>query len=895
MTTNLPTLENAYQQDVVSIEAELSSESNRGLSEQAARQALARYGPNTIQTEKLRSLVSIFLTQFYSPMVLLLGVAAGLSFYFKEWLDGMAILVVILVNALIGFYMEWQSNRSMNALKKLTSVPAKVIREGQLKEIPSDDVVPGDILFVEAGDLILADARIFQATQLEVDESALTGESLPVAKENRRIYEQVPLAERNNMLFKGTFVTKGNTRAVVTGTGMDTELGKIASLVQQAQQAATPLEKKLGVFSKKLIGITVGLVVVIFAAGIWQEADFIKVMETSIALAVAAIPEGLPIVATLALAQGMLRMAKHNVIVKKLAAVETLGGTSVICTDKTGTLTENKIEVNTISLASGIAELFYDAAKRIELPEALSGDPAYAILNQCCVLCNTANLEFKGDQALEVGDPLEVGLLKYAVSAGLNVAALRKQFPKVKEQAFTSETKVMGTLHESGKGYKAFAKGAVEELLNQCAFVLVKGKPEAFDDLSRRQWIASAEQLAGEGLRLLGFAFKEQAQLQEDFMADLTFLGVLGLLDPARKEVPQAIAECKSAGIKVIMITGDHPATARNIGLKLGLLADTDGRVLHGKEMKDYASLTPADRQLWLDTSIFARVTPKQKLDLVTLLQEHKAIVGMTGDGVNDAPALKKADIGIAMGQRGTQVAQEVADMVLKDDSFSSIVLAIKQGRIIFENIKKFVTYLLSCNMSEMLVVASASLLNLHFALIPLQILFINLVTDVLPALALGVSAGNPLIMQNNPRDPAAEIISNKRWLAIGTYAAVITVCVLGAVLFSHYILHKQEGWDPKLCNNILFFTLIFSQLWHVFNMSSARIPFFSSEVIHNKYVWYALASCLAIVGLAYQLPIIRRVLGILPMSTYDWLTCLSFSFLSMVLIQIFKRSKIIL
>ena len=356
-----------------------------------------------------------------------------------------------------------------------------------------------------------------------------------------------------------------------------------------------------------------------------------------------------------------------------------------------------------------------------------------------------------------------------------------------------------------------------------------------------------------------------------------------------------ALEECRSAGIQVMMITGDHPATARNIGLKLGLMEGADtAAIMHGKEMKDFTRLTDQDKKRWLGTRIFARVTPKQKLDLVTLLQENKHIVGMTGDGVNDAPAIKKADIGIAMGLRGTQVAQEVSDMVLKDDSFASIVVAIKQGRVIFENIKKFVTYLLSCNLSELFVVALSSVLNLHFALVPLQILFINLITDVLPALALGITEGNDLVMKNKPRNPDAPIIDNRQWKSIFAYATVITVCVLGAILVSHYLYHQTELWNTRLCNNILFFTLVFSQLWHVFNMSSAKVSFFRSEVVKNKYVWYALLTCIVLVSTAYFLEPVREVLNIYSMSSVDWAVTLGFSLLSLFFIQVLKRFKIV-
>jgi Ca2+-transporting ATPase len=782
----------------------------------------------------------------------------------------------------------------MNALKKLVSLPARVFRDQKLQEIPAEQIVPGDILFLEAGDMVAGDARIFNPMQLEIDESALTGESLPVAKFNSVLPEGTVLAERTNMIFKGTFVTKGNARAIVTGTGMNTELGKIAGLVEGAKQSATPLEKKLEKFSKRLIWITLVLVVLIFIAGLFHEADLVKVMETSIALAVAAIPEGLPIVATLALAKGMLRMAKHNVIVKKLAAVETLGGTNVICTDKTGTLTENRIEVNTVLIPDGKAEIKYGPGGEMVIPAAISSAVNFQLISCVSVLCNTAVLDVADGQTREIGDPLETGLLKYAVRAGINIESLRKEAPEIRSEAFSSETKVMGTVNKIGSGYRISAKGAVEELIARCSFIMVGGSVITLDEKMKQDWIKKSEDMAAEGLRLLGFAYKEKSSDDKDFMNDLTFLGVLGLLDPARREVPAAIQECREAGIKVIMITGDHPATALNIGLKLGLVNEEEKTVIHGSEMKDYSELSQEDKIRWRNTHIFARVTPKQKLDLVTVLQEDKSITGMTGDGVNDAPAIKKADIGIAMGLKGTQVAQEVSDMILKDDSFTSIVVAIRQGRIIFENIRKFVTYLLSCNMSELIVVAIVSLLNLQFALLPLQILFINLVTDVLPALALGVSEGNTLIMKRCPRNPQSEIISGRRWIAIVVYAVTISFCVLGAVLFSHYIVDGGGQWDLKTCNSILFYTLIMTQLVHVFNMTSAKMSFFVNEITTNKYIWFALALSVAVIFFSYQISVIRMVLGVSELATADWSICVAFSIVSLIFIQIFKRLRLI-
>lgn len=852
----------------------LQSDGTAGLSASESQKRFKEYGTNKIESKKGKSVWLIFLSQFKSPIVWLLVFAAGLSFYFGEILDAIAILAVILINALIGFYMEYQAERSMNALKKLSAVPAKVLRDKKLEEINAEDIVPGDVIYIEAGDMVPADGRIFNASQVQIDESALTGESVPVEKQIQKLSADTTLAERNNMLYKGTYSTKGNGYMVVTDTGMDTELGKIARMVQSAEQAATPLEKKLEDFSKKLIWITVGLVVVIFVAGLLNGQKLLEMLETSIALAVAAIPEGLPIVATMALAQGMMKMAKYNVIVKKLSAVETLGGTNVICTDKTGTLTQNKIEVNKIVTPADNTE-------------------ALEIINRIAVLCNTAELQNSNGSVKEIGDPLETGLLKFALKSNFNIQDCRSKFPKIKEEPFSSETKIMATLHQTANDLTIYAKGASEELLKRCDRVVEKEGITELNAEKREYWMQKAEELANSGLRVIAGAYKPNAPTEGNMTENLVFVGLFGMIDPPREEVFAAIEECKSAGINVIMITGDHPATAKNIALKLGIADNNNIKAMVGKEMGDYEHLTEQEKSNWLDTKIFARVSPKQKLDLVAVLQERKYIVGMTGDGVNDAPALKKADIGIAMGLRGTQVSQEVADMVLKDDSFSSIVVAIKQGRVIFDNIRKFVIFLLSCNLSELIVIATASVFNLHFQLFALQILFINLITDVLPALALGVSEGSPDIMQRPPRNMNEPIIDRKRWTTIFFYSIVIGAISIGAVFVSHFTVHKTELWNPELCNNILFFTLIFSQLLHVLNMGGNHSSFFKSEVFRNKYVWGAIALSVAILIGMYAIEPVRKVLSLYAMSASDWLISVGASVVSLIIIQIGKKLKI--
>jgi Ca2+-transporting ATPase len=881
--------------DYSSVLSELHADPESGLLSAEASRRLSFIGYNKIESGKRISPFRILINQFISPFVLLLTVAAGLSFFFEEWLDGFAIIAVIIINAVIGFFMEFQAERSMEALKKLTSVPARVVRDGKITEIPSEEVVPGDILFVEGGDMITADARVIQASQFQTDESALTGESLPVEKNTRVLAQDVSLAERHNMLYKGTFVTKGNGRAVVVHTGMTTELGAVARLVQQASQAATPLEKKIQQFSKKLIWITVGLLIIIFIAGILNGQKIVQMLETSIALAVAAIPEGLPIVATLALAFGMLRMAKYNVIVKKLSAVETLGGTNVIVTDKTGTLTQNKIEAAYMEVYNAASRINVDvsnASIRFIDDNTLIDTPAHTQLHRIAALCNTAAYHYDGQVEKESGDPLEVGLLKMVFSSATKPEDHQKQFPKVEEIPFSSDTKIMATLHKNNQDYYIAAKGAVEELLICCSSVLEGNEIIELTDDKRKQWLANAEKQAQSGLRMLAFAFRPTKEKEKDFLHHLTLAGLIGFIDPPRPEVPAAIEECKSAGIKVVMITGDHPATAKNIAMQLGL-ANEEDEVMHGNTMKPYDQLTDADKEKWMHTPVFARVSPEHKLSLITLFQEKKMIVGMTGDGVNDAPALKKADIGIAMGQRGTQVAQEVADMVLKDDAFSSIVLAIKQGRMIFDNIRKFVIFLLSCNLSELLIVAIASVLNLHFQLFPLQILYINLITDVLPALALGVTEAAPHIMQRKPYLSEVSIIDRKRWTAIFTYSSIIAITSIGAVFLSHELLHNTEGWNRELCNNILFYTLIFSQVLHVFNMSFERgVPFHKTEVFRNKYVWYAVASCIVLAMVSYWVVPVRNVLEVTIYGWKDWAIVIAASFLSLFLIQLAKRMK---
>lgn len=878
-------------------EARIGLETNyeSGLSTSEAKKRTELFGENIIRKKKEQSAFLLFLDQLKSPIVYLLLFAVCVSFFFQHWMDGYAILIVILINTAIGFAMEYQAKRSMEALTKLTKVNAKVFRDNALQEILSENIVPGDILFMEAGDLIPADARIFESSQFQADESSLTGESIPVEKAERILEKETSLAERVNMVYKSTFVTKGNAKAVVTHTAMQTEIGKIAEMVQSADKSITPLEKKLEDFGKKLIKVTVVLVVIIFIGGILNGQKIDKMLATAIALAVAAIPEGLPIVATLALAKGMMKMAKYNVIVKKLSSIETLGGTNIICTDKTGTLTFNKIEVNCIYTSDGKTEISAANHKRENPDKNTQQNNSFELVKKIVVLCNTAQLIVKDNEIKEVGDPLETGLLMFAHLQGIDIENFRRQHPKTKEIPFSSETKIMATLHQAEQHYFVAVKGATEELLKKCTLIYQNGEAVTLDETTKAHWIKEADLLSREGLKVIATAFKNNTESISDIPDQLVFVGLVGLLDPPREDVFSAIKECKSAGIRVIMITGDHPATAKNIALKIGLLDSENEEVIHGKNMKDFKDLDTQEKERWANAKIFARVSPKQKLDLIQVLQEKHFVVGMTGDGVNDTPALKKADIGIAMGKRGTQISQDVADMILQDDSFSSIVIAIKQGRVIFDNIQTFVIYLLSSNMSELFIIAITATFNLPFQLAALQILFINLISDVLPALALGVTKGKNSIMMQAPRNMNEPIINKKHWTAIVVYSIVIMLCAVGAVSFATLTFYKTEMSGNLVNNNILFYTLIFSQLLHVFNMSPNRhIPFYKTDVFRNKYVWYAVLISFILSIITYLIEPLRHVLSIHEMTLKCWFIAGGFSFLSLIIIQILKKLKLI-
>jgi len=884
---------------VEEILALLDIDPRQGLSTLEAGKRTRRYGPNTLQEIKPQTTLSIFVNQFKNLIVYFLVAAALLSFTIGDSVEGLAIVAVILINATIGFITELKGVRSIEALRKLGTVSSRVRRNGMVSDIPARDLVPGDIIILEGGDIITADLRILAASKLQADESPLTGESLPVAKSADILPLAVPLAERTNMLFKGTAITRGSGEAAVAGTGMNTELGTISALVHETVDEITPLEKRLNQLGHWLIWVCLGVAGLVGISGIAAGRDIYLMIETGIALAVASIPEGLPIVATIAMARGMWRMAKRNALVKDLGAVETLGATSVICTDKTGTLTENRLTAAALALSNVHLTINMNTGDdgKVFTSEDGSGfwpDTDGPLLRtlEACVLCNNAELPAPAEGRIlqVVGDPLEVAMLSLGARVGLTRRGMNDKLPEQREEAFDSETKMMATYHRQAKGYRVAAKGGPESILAVCASILTPDGKQELSEADRTDWIKRNEVMAAAGLRVLALAEKEVEQLEAPAYANLVFLGLIGLIDPPRQDVKQVLQECAEAGIRVIMVTGDQPVTAQAIGYAVGLVDEARARVVHGSDLKPVDALTPEEKKELLTASLFARVSPKQKLDIIALHRDNGAIVAMTGDGVNDAPALKKADIGIAMGLRGTQVAREASDMILRDDAFASIVHAVEQGRIIFKNIRSFVVYLLSCNLSEIMIVGLAAFANAPLPLLPLQILFLNLVTDVFPALALAASEASPAIMKQPPRLKGEPIMDGGRWFSVGIYGLVITASVLGALALA--LLYF--GMDEKMAVTVSFLTLAFAQLWHVFNMRDKNSGFFNNEIVRNPFVWGALVLCSLLLAATVYVPLLAEVLNITNPGAKGWLLILVMSLLPMVVGQtwLFLKSR---
>lgn len=906
-----PTIEDmrAYQRSVEEVVAELDSNVQHGLIESEAQSRLETYGLNELQAEKPIPAWRKFLAQFEDVLVILLliatAVSVGVWIYERDSAlpyEGIVIFAIVLLNGILGYIQEARAEQAVAALRAMAAAEATVTRGGQRQRVHATDLVPGDILLIEEGDTVPADARLIEVTALQAAEAALTGESTPVSKNTSPIPEEVGLGDRHNMIFSGSAITYGRGKAIITATAMQTEMGKIAGLLQRTQEEETPLRQELDRTGKLLGGIVVVIAVIIVGTIIFIEqvrdvSALVDVFILGVALAVAAVPEGLPAIVTAVLAIGVQRMVSRNAIIRKLPAVETLGSATVIASDKTGTLTKNEMTVRTVVTASGRVSFSGTGYA----PEGEMLQDGHAVTDQALQtevektlraadLANNAVLQQRDGQWMIQGDPTEGALIVAARKARLREEALDARFARVGEVPFSSERKRMSTVHQDTEKQDRliiFTKGAPDVILNQCTHERIGEEVRPLTDERRNEIRATNEELASEALRTLGIAFRtiprdgRPSDVDEQVEQELVFLGLVGMIDPPRPEAQEAVQRAKQAGIRAMMITGDHPKTAAAIAYELDII--TGDRVVTGAELEKQS-----DEQLEAmvcDVSVYARVNPEHKLRIVQALQHNGDIVAMTGDGVNDAPALKTANIGVAMGITGTDVSKEAADMVLIDDNFASIVAAVEEGRTIFANIQKFLRYLLSSNIGEVVTmffgVVLADVIGLtgegnEAVVLPLlatQILWINLVTDGAPALALGLDPTDPDVMNRPPRDPKSGVITTQMWAGIvfvGIIMAIGTLFVLDFVLPGGLIAGRGE---LRYGRTMAFTTLVLFQLFNVFNSRSDERSAFR-DLFANRWLLGAVSFSLALQVLVIYLPFLQSAFQTVPLSSNDWLFC---------------------
>jgi len=846
-----------------------------GLSPREVSERLERFGPNILAEFHAVSWFTILWRQLRSFVVYLLIAGSVLSFALGDQLEGVAILVVIVINTLIGFVTELRAVRSTEALRQLGSTETTVRRGGTVQRVSADNLVPGDIVLFEGGDVVTADVRLLAASRVQSDESLLTGESIPVEKAIEVLPEETLIAERDNMLFKGTAITKGNAEGVVVSTGMQTELGRITALVQTAADKKTPLEERIDSLGKVMGWLCIALVTVIGILGLLSGKELTDVIKTAIALAVATVPEGLPIVATLALARGVLRMARRNALVEQLSAVETLGSTSVILTDKTGTLTENRMTVTDVIVPRQSAE------DPVTVGIPLAGQPAETDddvrrLIIAAALCSDASVGTDDSgREVRVGDPMEIALLLASREIGLNHEEVLREEPRISEEAFDPDIKMMATYHRRGDAMRVIVKGAPEAVIRRCVAVRTTEGAEPLNDSTLEVWRRENHRVASDGLRMLAIAERVDRSHDGDPYRDLTLLGLVALSDPPRSDVIDSIQQCHRAGVDVVMVTGDQAPTAEHIAGAVGLIpAEHKGHAITGAELQALFDKGAEGASKLRKTHVYARTDPEQKMKLLSFFQSEGETVAMIGDGVNDAPALRQSDIGVAMGKRGTQVAREASDMILQDDRFATIVVAIRQGRIIFRNIRTFVFYLLSCNLSEIITVGLASAINAPLPILPMQILFLNLVTDVFPALALGVGESGPFIMEHPPRPKTEALLAPRHWARLAGYGLVMSAAVLAGLAISLLVFDM----NTKRAVTVSFLILMGAQLGHVFNMVSPRSGFVRNEVTRNPWVWGAVILCTGLLVAAVYVPILSEVLGTEEPGREGWMLILTLS-----------------
>ena len=864
-----------YRESKEEVLKELGANEQQGLTNKAAQEKLAQVGPNALVEGKKKSVVEVFLEQFKDLMVIILIVAAVISAFTGNLESTAVIIVVLILNAILGTVQHVKAEKSLEALKSLSAPAAKVLRDGKKQEIAAKDVVPGDILLLEAGDLVTADGRILDNFSLQVNESSLTGESTNIDKLDTTFEKEVPLADRVNMVYSSSLVTYGRANVLVTATGMDTEIGKIATLMNETKERRTPLQVSLDQFSSRLATVILIFCALILGLQMWRGQPLLDALLFAVALAVAAIPEALSSIVTIVQAMGTQKMAKEHAIIKNLDAVESLGSVSVICSDKTGTLTQNKMTVEDIYIGGKVLK-----------PEELNlSNQLHRYLLYDVVLNNDASLS----DGKKIGDPTESALLEMYRKVpgidlgdgklGLSESELREHLDRLEEVPFDSDRKLMSTKHLIHTVPTIFVKGAIDVLLKRCVNIRFGDDVRPMTEQDRKDILAQNNHFSENGLRVLAFAYKESdEELSTDSEKDLTFIGLVSEMDPPRKESVAAVARAKEAGIRTVMITGDHKVTAVAIAKKIGIFTDGD-LALTGLEL-DALSDEELDQQIE-KVAVYARVSPENKIRIVNAWQRKNHIVSMTGDGVNDAPALKKADVGVAMGITGTEVSKDAASMILTDDNFATIIKAVANGRTVYENIRNAIGYLLSGNLSAIITVLFASIAALPVPFVAVQLLFINLVTDSLPALAIGMEPGNPDILKRKPRDPKASLLDKKFVTQISIQGFLISLSVIAA-----FLLGLRD--TPAIACTMAFSTLTFARLLHGFNCRSQHSIF----KIGFKNNWYSLAAfALGTVLLALILfvPALHGLFAVQPLTAQEVWLIVILAIIPTILIQLVK------
>lgn len=897
-------MEKYYLNDTKFVLKDLNTDSNQGLSSDEAKQRLEKYGPNKLKDKKGKSFIQKLIEQLLDPMVIILLVAAILSSLQGDFIETIIILAIVVLNAGMSLVQEGKAEDSVKALQKMSAPNAKVLRDGKYISVPSYDLVPGDIVKLETGDIVPADIRLLESQNLSSDESSLTGESVPVDKNAKEVFnDTVEIGDRDNYIHSSSIITRGRCIGVVATTGHNTEIGKIATNIQSVEEESTPLQQKLANLSKLLGLLVIGVSIVVFIVGYFFRDDLspLESLMTAVSLAVAAIPEGLAAVVTIVLSIGMNRMSEKNAIVKKLLAVETLGTTTFICSDKTGTLTQNEMTVKKVYTNSTVYDIegvgyapegeFKIDGKKINPTD----EKQLEMLLTAASLNSDAKLTHEGNKWDIMGDPTEGALITVAQKAGLKNETLNKKFERIKEYPFDSSRKMMTTFHKNYLEDKiiSFTKGAPDIIFDRCTHVLIDDKEVEFTEKLKKEYHDKNIEYSRQALRVLAYAYRKWDNLPEDSSPEkieekLVLIGISGMIDPSRPEAKVAIQHCKSAGIIPVMITGDYLETALAIAKDLGI-AENDDQAIMGKELNNMSN--EEIQEIVKTKRVFARVSPENKVQIVTALKNNKQIAGMTGDGVNDAPAIKKADIGIAMGITGTDVAKNTADVILTDDNFATIVNAVEEGRIIYSNIKKFVAFLLSCNMGEVLIMLIAMIANMPIPLTVLQLLLLNLVTDSFPALALGVEKGEPDIMNQPPRKTDEAIIDKTIIDNIITQSIAITVATLGAF----YIAQKYifAGADSQTLlhgsRTVAFVTLVLAELFRAFSARSEKYTVWELGLLSNKQLVYAfLASAILTIAIVY-IPFTQVIFEAVNLDFSAWAVILPFSLIPFVVGELHK------